>query len=426
MAKRTTRIYSRTRNGVTRFYLDLRSLGGTQEALVAPGDRSATTDADIAADLAAKRIKAFREEKRLESHEGEETKRRRVIDGLAGRWGLKAYSVHHLREKAKAGRTVDRWLEQLQRKLECAADFFGDNRDVASISVPDVQEYLAHLQALPNGRGGTLSPGSIRHYLNALSGLYARAQSESVVPPGYNPVASLMDKPTAQRKEANWLEVHAATDFLEAARTYQPPVEDGATPWVYPIIATFLLTGGRKSEILGLEVDDVSFQRKTITFRPNHWRRLKTTTSHRVVPLFPQLEEILREYLLARERDAPLGSLLFPSARGEGEAMIRDIRKALDHISERVGWQKGEVRTKAFRHTFCAAALQLLDRGHPISPWTVAKWMGHGGQSLVDRIYGHLGEVRHRSDVLEYGAQAASSSGDTTRSGGMVKEGRRE
>ena len=82
--------------------------------------------------------------------------------------------------------------------------------------------------------------------------------------------------------------------------------------------------------------------------------------------------------------------------------MIRDIRKALDHVSVRAGWQKGEVRTKAFRHSFCAAALQLLDRGHPISPWTVAKWMGHGGQSLVDRIYGHLGEVRHRGKVLEF------------------------
>ena len=249
----------------------------------------------------------------------------------------------------------------------------------------------------------------MRHYLNALSGLYKRAQSESVVGPGYNPVASLLDKPVAQRREAKWLEVDAAAEYLEAARTYRPRVEDGATPWVYPIIATFLLTGGRHSEVLGLEVDDVSFQRKTITFRPNDWRRLKTRTSHRVVPLPPQLEEILRDYLLAREREAPLGSLLFPSARGEGEGMIRDIRKALDHVSVRAGWQKGEVRTKAFRHSFCAASLQLLDRGHPISPWTVAKWMGHGGQSLVDRIYGHLGEVRHRGEVLEYVLHASTT-----------------
>ena len=103
MPKRTTRIYTRIRNGVTRFYIDLRSLGGMQEGLVAPGDRSATTDADIAADLAAKRLKAFREEKRMESHEGKETKLRRVIDGLAGRWGLKAYSIHHLRKKVRSG-----------------------------------------------------------------------------------------------------------------------------------------------------------------------------------------------------------------------------------------------------------------------------------------------------------------------------------
>ena len=62
----------------------------------------------------------------------------------------------------------------------------------------------------------------------------------------------------------------------------------------------------------------------------------------------------------------------------------------------------GEIRTKRFRHTYCAAALQLLDRGAPVSPWTVAKWMGHGGRSLVDRIYGHLGDLRHRSEVVEF------------------------
>jgi hypothetical protein len=32
----------------------------------------------------------------------------------------------------------------------------------------------------------------------------------------------------------------------------------------------------------------------------------------------------------------------------------------------------------------------------------VAKELGHGGDSLVKRIYGHLGEVRHRSEMVEY------------------------
>ena len=41
----------------------------------------------------------------------------------------------------------------------------------------------------------------------------------------------------------------------------------------------------------------MSLDRKTITFRPNIWRRLKTPGSHRVVRLWPQLEEILGPYL---------------------------------------------------------------------------------------------------------------------------------
>jgi integrase len=120
------------------------------------------------------------------------------------------------------------------------------------------------------------------------------------------------------------------------------------------------------------------------------------------VPLWPQLKMILSEYMLDREQDGGLGRLLFPSPGSKPERMVTDLRKALDRIGERAGWEKGAIRTKIFRHTFCAAALQLLDKGGPISPWTVARWMGHGGRSLVDRVYGHLGEVRHRSEVLEF------------------------
>ena len=62
----------------------------------------------------------------------------------------------------------------------------------------------------------------------------------------------------------------------------------------------------------------------------------------------------------------------------------------------------GEIRTKMLRHTFTAARLQCLDHGAPVSPYTVAKELGHGGEAKVRRVYGHLGEVRHRSELLEY------------------------
>jgi integrase len=58
----------------------------------------------------------------------------------------------------------------------------------------------------------------------------------------------------------------------------------GADP--YPLLAMYLLTGGRKSEVLGLEVDDVSFRLGKVFFRPNDHRRLKTRTSKGRIAFF--------------------------------------------------------------------------------------------------------------------------------------------
>jgi integrase len=169
---------------------------------------------------------------------------------------------------------------------------------------------------------------------------------------------------------------------------------------LYPILATFLLTGGRKSEVFGLEMRDVSLERGTVTFRPNQWRRIKTWSSRRSVPLWPQLREILAPHVALRQsQEAKDDDLLFPS--GEG-GMITSIDKALDVIAGHVGWAPGEVRTKAFRHAYCSARLQTLDRGLPVAEYTVAKEMGHGGAGLVRKVYGHLGGIRHRSELVEY------------------------
>ncbi len=71
-------------------------------------------------------------------------------------------------------------------------------------------------------------------------------------------------------------------------------------------------------------------------------------------------------------------------------------------MAVRAAWKAGEIRSKMFRHTYCAARLQTLDQGAPVSVYTVAKELGHGGESMVRRVYGHLGQVRHRAEVVEY------------------------
>lgn len=275
------RLYSRkqTDTGEARWYADFRDVGGAREALKAPGDTRATTDYDIALQLARKRLDAL-----------EEREVRRRFHGLQETPEIKPYVAHYLRERAREGKITESTLSNLQNYLTVAIEFFGEGRDLNAIRTGDVKRWIAHLRKRPNGNGGTLSDGTVRKYINALSNLYRYAISDELVPPSYNPVGNLVEKPTAGRKEAAWLEVPDAALFLEATRTFAPDRKgDALDGQIYPIVATFLLTGGRKSEVLGLDIEDVNFSRRKIRFRTNEHRRLKTSTSRRTVPLWPQL-----------------------------------------------------------------------------------------------------------------------------------------
>jgi hypothetical protein len=52
--------------------------------------------------------------------------------------------------------------------------------------------------------------------------------------------------------------------------------------------------------------------------------------------------------------------------------------------------------------TYATARLQTLDNGAPVSPWTVEKELGHGSRDMLEEVYGRIGDVRHRSEAVEY------------------------
>jgi integrase len=399
--KKRTRLFVRNQGGSKRFYGDFRDfsdVGGRREALIPVGAERATTDEQLAQMLLSERLAEL-----------DGFRRRRQRGETLEDAYLKAYAKHHIALKRQAGNATQQWLEAAEIHLRAAGKFFStsataDNRSLESISVGDVQRYVAWLASQTNGRGGTLSSSSQRKYLNSLSNLYRRAISERRVPLGYNPVASLLEKPQegCGRQEAKWLEVHEAALLLAYAGLYVPNRLTAAIPpiTIHAILATMLLTGGRPSEVLGLQRRDVSFERRLVTFRPNSTRqRLKTASSFRSVRLWPQLNAILSEYCAEHASLAP-NDLLFSNPK-TGQRLV-DIRKALDTISAAAGHPFGSIRPYAFRHTYCAARLQSLDNGAPISPFTVAKELGHGGLALVNHVYGHLGHVRHRSEVVEF------------------------
>lgn len=394
--RRVTRIYWR-RDRAWGDFRDFADVGGKQEALKAEGEPLATEDPDVAGKVAAARVEEL-----------EGLRRQSAILGVRGGAPLAKYASSHLSKKRSEG-TSPGHLKIVEGNLRVAVDYFGAGRELSSISTREVGAWVRALRKTPNGRGGELTAATAIKYLNALSDLFARAVSDGFAV--LNPVRALYRKPIPERVEARYWEPEQVAALLEAART-QPPDQlragrggGGATfagsyPWIYPLLAAAALTGARKREILGLEVDDISFRYGRIFIRPNDWRDLKTRGSERDVPLWPQLEVILRSYLLKREQAGGLGVLLFPSNRHEEERTLDNVDRALDNIGARAGIE--HPRLQAFRHSYTAARLQTLEHGAPVSLWQVSRELGHSSTKQIESRYGHLSRVTDRKEVVEF------------------------
>ncbi len=307
--KRRSRIYWRLRGGARRAYGDFRDygdVGGRREPLIPLGSRLATTDHDVATKLATERLAEL-----------EGARRRRALTGRAEIATFAEQAAAYLVARKRAGSVTVPWLAACQGFLERATAFFGAEKPLEQIRVSDVRAWAAHLLAEKGKTGKVLGAESVRRHLFTLSAVYRFAQESELLPPGFNPVSVLREKPAARQHEARWLEVPDAALLLESARTMPPVVtpagEAIGAEVAYPLLATFLLTGGRRAEVLGLELDDVSFDRGTLTYRPHPHRRLKTRTSWRVVPLCPQLVEILRAMSSAHGSSVGAGSCSPPS-----------------------------------------------------------------------------------------------------------------
>jgi len=356
------RLYTRNQGGVVRFYADLRDIGGGQCALKPPGSRRSTTDEAEALKLLALKI--------------EEVRGRPSFDPAQ----LGSFAQRYVEDNP--GSVTDQWLKDTRVRLNHAKDFFGINRELDTVHPKDVREWLT--KKLSHLAGGTQ-----RHYLHALSGLYRYAQELGVVPLGFNPVSGLYRKPKARtdrQRAEDFFEIDEAARFLDAAVRLDIHSE---------LIGTFLLTGGRRKEVLGLRVADIDFHNKLVRIQPNVHRGLKRVWSERVVPLWPQLEGMLRPYV---EREGLRSNeLLFPSRLGQ---MIRDMRKPLGRISADLGIDPP--RLTKFRHTYATARLQTTDNGKQIALWTVAKELGHKNVARVEDTYGHPSHYRQRGEVVEY------------------------
>jgi len=406
MSKQTTtrdavkqRLY---RRGVTgRYYVDLRDLGGEREALVPEGESYATTDEVIALSLAGKKIEELQAKLRGEHFGG--LKRIATIGTFSREWIVYRRSFCD-KDGFASSRTIKRY-EQALRQLFYVID---EDARMDRVTTADAKQALAALSRRRSRSGQTLKASSLRQVLAAMQLIYDHAQDEGVVPMDYNPWRAIRraDRPKPPKTSAtDFLEIPEAAALIEACDAL-----DTTRMPLRTIVATLLLTGARKDEILGLEVKDVDLRRRVIHIHANRWRKVKTR-DERFVPLWPQLEEELKRYL---ERSPRGHGLLFPSEDSDERrdvmitAINKNLRKARDVAAEKLDGADGaalvakQVTPRSLRPTYCAARLQTLDHGQPVALWTVKKELGHGSMQMIDRVYGRLGVIRHRSGVVEY------------------------
>ena len=283
---------------------------------------------------------------------------------------LEVFAEYHLKAKL-----VNRRVSTVKRDELSLSTFLNWAPNRIALDAVDAEllnRYSRHRQEKDGAAAQT-----ILHELHALSSLYKRAVAEGYVV--QNPIALMVDKPRVTRSEAVWLEPHEAAAFLAEF--------EGD---LHTLIAIALLTGGRSLEVRGLETRDVDFERGLVQYRPNKWRELKAGPS-RSVKLWPQLREILEA------RDLKPG-LLVPNASGE---VYPPSYKKITTTAEDAGIKK-QVGWNTLRHTYASLRLQTLDNGAPISPFNVARELGHSSLKMIFEHYGHVLESPQRLDVVEY------------------------
>ncbi|HEX2094863.1 MAG TPA: hypothetical protein VHG28_20860 [Longimicrobiaceae bacterium] len=129
--------------------------------------------------------------------------------------------------------------------------------------------------------------------------------------------------------------------------------------------------------------------------------RLKTEYRERIIPLHPQLAEILSEYLSGPS--APPGPLLFPAFGSDGTVPVGDWRKQLDRVVVYCGYKPGEIRTRRLRITYCSHRAYTVDEhGQPMTAVKLQAEMGHGSFQMIERRYFRHTRLRAARPHLEY------------------------
>jgi integrase/recombinase XerD len=284
---------------------------------------------------------------------------------------LQGYLDHLTIERGVAANTLSSYRRDLRRYHEHLTSRGID--DLGKVTEVDVSDFLVALRRGDEETGASaLSAVSAARAVIAVRGLHKFATAEGVTPID---VARAVKPPTPGRRLPKSLPLDDIIALLEGAGGDSP--SDGPlTLRNRALLEVLYSTGARISEAVGLDIDDVDIEARSVLLRGKGGKQ-------RLVPIGRPAVAALEAYLVRgrpdlaqRGRGTPA---IFLNARG-GRLSRQSAWQVLQDSAERAGISAG-VSPHTLRHSF---ATHLLEGGADVR--VVQELLGHASVTTT-QIY---------------------------------------
>jgi integrase/recombinase XerD len=274
-------------------------------------------------------------------------------------------------EKGYAQNTLSAYQNDLN---QLAAHLQSKRADItwAQVTREDVADYITHMKSL------TYSSTTVARKLAALKSFFHFLTIEHII--NENP-AAMLDSPKVRKYLPRALSTQDVDRLLaEPAKDISPKGQRDRA-----IMETLYATGMRVTELINLNVDDVSLT-------DGHIRCMGKGAKERIVPLYPQAMEALQTYVQKTGRNQflkdPVQKALFLNQRGE-RLTRQGLWLIIKEYARRVGITF-EVTPHTLRHSF---ATHMLSGGADLR--NVQALLGHANVTTT-QTYTHVSNERLR------------------------------
>ncbi len=272
-------------------------------------------------------------------------------------------------------------LEAYGRDLRLFAEYLEEqnSKNLDKVSTQDIKNYMEYLN------NHAYEARSQSRKLSAIKEFYGFLFSENSIKE--NP-ALMIDAPKNKKALPKYLSKDEVLKLIDTAQKDTSP--KGVR--LYAMVEMLYATGMRVSELVGLPLAAVVYQRDFITIKGKG-------NKERLVPMGEAAQKAIKAYLEVRERFLRKGrdsKWLFPAPAKQGFWPRDSFFKALKKLAIVAGVNPLKVSPHVLRHSF---ASHLVDNNADLR--SVQQMLGHENITTTE-IYTHIMEEKLRSLVTEH------------------------